>query len=182
MSWGAYRECSMLQVPNVPELFTHIKENKEITNVVEMGTCFGGLTNFLADIFPKLTIHTFDIINNVVSFYGHANINFILEDVHSQDTLTKYKDVLSLENGSSLLVIDGGDKALEFNYLKHFAKSGDILMVHDFSIDREDFDNRGKAIWDCFECGESDLDLNGMERSEFFEKGLNYAWGIYEKK
>lgn len=174
-----YYDARMMQVLNIELFINYLHRHYENYNIVEIGTAFGGLTNLLADYFD--VVHSFDLEEFYTSFYEHTNIKFKKMDCHDKSLIkTEIINFLNT-NKNTLFFIDGGDKALEFNIIQEYCKLGDILMVHDFSIDENDFIQRGKQIWNCLEVKEKDLNLINFKRTNFFDFSTSFAWGSYIK-
>jgi hypothetical protein len=186
-----FKDAKAMQVVGVEDLFLLLRETLEragtgrrdgeqlpITNVIEVGTAYGGLANILASVFTDLTIHTFDNVSWNPGIYKD-NIQIHISDCWKPPFIEEYQE--TLVPGTTLFVIDGGDKAKEINILSPHAKQGDILMVHDYCTDVAEFEKTGKHIWNCLEIQESDINLEGLRRSDLFSEGLAFAWGIYEK-
>jgi hypothetical protein len=174
-----YHDTRMMQVFHITSLLEKITNSKNFSRAIEIGTAYGGFTNLLADFFDSVC--TFDIQNYNANFYEHKNIEYLNCDLHNIENIEKYLLPILKRKGNNVIFVDGGDKALEANLISEYIKPGDLILCHDFSIDIEDFNTRGKSIWNCLECRETDLDLTKLKRSEFFDFGLNFAWGIYEK-
>jgi hypothetical protein len=180
-----FKDIWAMQVFGIENLFREIKKEADPIKIVEIGTARGGLTNIFAHIFNNQTIHSFDI-EDYGKFY-YDNIEFYITDCHKEEFIRQYSDILFDSNGVCLYAIDGGDKSFEINLISSHTKSGDILMVHDYSINEEYF-NSNKPVhgpgaeWNSFEIQESDINLTNVRRSkQFFDIGLKYAWGIYER-
>ena len=175
-----YNNSWTMQVLNITEFVEFIYNKYPEANIIELGTAYGGLTNLLCDFYGKIRSYDKDTI--AVSYSKHAEQSFLIGDVHDDLFLEEHFKSNLEEEKITIFFIDGGDKALEFNKVKKYAKPGDILMVHDYMINQEDFETRGKDVWNHFEVGEDDLDLEGITRAPFFDKGISYAWGAYQKQ
>lgn len=174
-----YLDSKMMQVFHIAPFLERLVSYKTFKRAIEIGTAYGGFTNLIADYFEN--IFTFDIKNSNPNFYDHKNIKSISCDMHKlEEVVNNLVPIMNLD-GNNIIFVDGGNKALETNLIANFLKPNDLIMCHDFSIDLDDFESRGKIIWNCFECKESDLNLKKIKRSELFEFGLNFGWGIYER-
>lgn len=174
-----YLESRMMQVFHITPFLEILKKYKNFSRAIEVGTAYGGFTNLLADYFDE--VYTFDIKNLKPNFYDHKNIKQITTNLHERDEIENKVLPIISQQGSNIIFVDGGNKALEANLLADYIKSNDLILCHDFSINEQDFQNRGKIIWNCSECFEKDLNLKNLKRSELFEIGLNFAWGVYER-
>lgn len=174
-----YGDKWMMQVAHIDDFIKFIYKKYTDWNIIEIGTAYGSLTNLLCDYYGQIKTYDREVFHTLHS--EGAKKSFKQADCHDDDFLEQeFKSNLDSEKGT-VFFIDGGNKALEFNKLRKYAKVGDILMVHDYSIDQQDFQTRGKAVFNSFEVQESDLDLEGFERASFFETALGCAWGAYVK-
>ena len=99
-------------------------------------------------------------------------------------TSDKYINFIK-QDGLTIVFCDGGDKVKEFNLLSDFIKVGDIIMAHDFAVDRNYFDQYiYKKVWNWLEITESDIksacDRNNLVdyNTEIFHK---VVWGVKQK-
>lgn len=168
------------------ELFSHFKPKK----MIEIGTGFGGLTLFLKDQTREFCdFHSFDIFerdgySQVRESGVNLHIDNIFKEVTNWDKFEIKDEWVYLFNDTPKLILcDGGHKKGEFNCITQFLNVGDIIMLHDYSTDRESFESLN--VWNWLECQYSDIreecEKNNLEpfmHSEF----LNVAWGCFIKK
>jgi len=174
-----YIESVMMQVFHITPFLEILKKHRDFSRAIEIGTADGGFTNLLADYFTN--VYTFDIKSKKINLYDHKNIQQITANMHELNEIENKLLPIISQQGNNIIFIDGGDKAKEANLISNYIKSNDLILCHDFSIDANDFFNRGKMIWNCAECYEEFLNLKNLKRSELFDIGLNFAWGTYER-
>lgn len=174
----SYKGQKTLQVYGVEKAFTELFNSTSIQTIIEIGTDFGGLTNLLADLIEKqINVHTFDI--NAERFISYNDkIIFHNEDVFSVETKI---GTLIQNEGTTLLLCDGGNKKEEFKIFHKYLKSGDIIMAHDYASTIEDFNNNYKnKIWNWHEFEDSYASFDNLEpfMQDIFKI---YAWCIRKK-
>jgi len=129
------------------------------SQVIELGTCDGGLTILLRDIMdkfvPKSELLTIDcneckirdprITYRVMGFWdGNEMCQEIVDFVQRP--------------GLTLVLVDGGDKPREFQKLAPHIKPNDVIMAHDYALDKDYFELYiNGVIWNWHEIQESDI-------------------------
>jgi predicted O-methyltransferase YrrM len=168
------------------DLFSLFKPQK----IIEIGTGFGGLTLFVRDQTKDFCdFYSFDVFerngyNQVRESGVNLHIENIFREVTCWDKFVLKDEWNFLLNGSPKLILcDGGHKKGEFNCFAELLKPGDIIMLHDYSTDKESFDSLN--VWNWLECQYSDIrescekhKLEPFMHKEF----LNVAWGCFIKK
>lgn len=152
-----YKGVLMHQDENVFEIFESFLSDIKPKRILEIGTAAGGFTLFLRDTLDKLglqetKIRTFEINYQSVVISKQENIEIIGENIfdHSYMNLVKPELVAPYiqEEGTTLILCDGGYKITEFNELSNFMKVGDFIMAHDYSPNKEYFENHiNNKIW-----------------------------------
>jgi len=115
-------------------------------------------------------------------------IDIRIEDIF-QPTYTAVKqeavDYIQQE-GTTIVLCDGGNKIHEFNLLAPFIKTGDFILAHDYASNKEDFEqNINMKFWNWHEIQDSDIqevsDGNGLE--SFMQDDFTKAvWACKVKK
>jgi len=135
--------------------------------ILEVGTGLGGFTYFL-----KLTIDELELDTKIRTYDTNRfssqkileenGVDLRIENIFSQD----YMKVISQEvieyiqePGITLVLCDGGFKIGEFNLLSEFIKPGDFIMAHDYSCNREYFEEHvNRKIWNWIEIEDTNIE------------------------
>ena len=66
----------------------------------------------------------------------------------------------TIKNSKNCLVLcDGGNKIDEFNLFSNHLKTNDVIMAHDFALNKDVFDKNIKGkVWDYLECSQSQIE------------------------
>jgi len=138
---------------------------------------------FLRQMFPKIPVYTFDIIEHKQKLrrkrlYKKHDINYFIGDVFIS---TKIHELLKSDK-KILLLCDGGHKINEFTYFAPLMKKGDIIGMHDFAINRKSIIRN--AWTSCIESTEDDIKHflgTRVKRYRYFDAFLVVVWGMYIK-
>ena len=158
-NWGAQQNHKAFEV-----FFYFLKEVRP-KRILEIGTSIGGFTSFLNYVIKELNIDceilSLDI--NEFTWYEEmrqSGIDIRIENVFSPnyDSVSQYVIDYIQSDGTTVVLCDGGNKKLEFNILSNYVKENDFILGHDYSFDKEYFENsvNGK-IWNWFELSEQDI-------------------------
>jgi tRNA A58 N-methylase Trm61 len=172
------------------DVFPILLKEKTPKRIIEVGTGFGGLTLFLRDILPSTTdIYSFDILK---TDYHNALIESNINVRHENIFNDKVKDwncyelnekwVNLFDISPKIVICDGGNKKAEFNCIASSLKQGDVIMLHDYSTDKESFERLN--VWNWLESQYSEIqpfcekyNLQPFMHEEF----LKVAWGCFIK-
>lgn len=137
--------------------------------VLEIGTAGGGLTLFIRHTLNEIglqdtPIKSFDVIecqwyNDIRKENVEINIENIFD--HSYLNLEKPEKIVPFiqEEGTTLVLCDGGHKIGEFNMIAPFIKDGDFIMAHDYVDTWENYkENYVDKIWNWCEIEEKYID------------------------
>lgn len=174
-----YQGFFMGQREGVMKVFDKFLKYNMFDKVIEIGTGRGGFALYLSDTLTS-TFHTMDIADTVPDV-----LKQIIKDngshIYTEDcfaTLT-VKDLTGY--GRTLLLCDGGNKIEEVAVFSKYLKSGDMIMAHDFAVDRDT--HKLLDLWKACEIMAEHMDLDGLERvkrwSDLFEK---VVWGLRSVK
>ena len=128
------------------------KEYGQPINIIEIGTCWGGFSVFLAKMFPSSNIHTFDILDwGNVSYikkrkkiFKKFGINYHKEDCFNHGG----KIIKDLLKQKSILLCDGALKEAEFSHFINYIENGSIIMAHDYGKNKDYFyENIANKYW-----------------------------------
>jgi len=189
-----YKGLSMLQNPNVVNVFKELLMNVKPKRIIEIGTEYGGLTLLLSDLINELglnetIIRSYDIkIPTFLLTHPEFNdkIEIVTKDLFSYqpfslkpESISELKDFMS-EPGSNIILCDGGNKIGEFNVISDIIGEGDVIMAHDYAKNNEVFVERIlDKIWNWNEISESDIidSINKNNLNPFMEVEFeNVAW------
>jgi cephalosporin hydroxylase len=160
----SYEGLIAQQHEDVFQIFKEFLEDIKPARILEIGTAGGGLTLFLRHILPKVPILTFEVLNK--DYYQKLkenNIEVRIENIfnHAYNALDKPEAIESFiqQEGTTLVLCDGGHKIGEFNAIAPLIKEGDFIMAHDYIRDNIDFQEKFKdKIWDWCEIEEKHIE------------------------
>jgi hypothetical protein len=194
-----YNGLPMLQHKNIIDKFKQLIKLNKPTRIVEIGTEYGGLTLLLQDIVNELNletkIRTYDI-KDPVFLIDHPELTSTIEIVNKDlfeyhpfklkdESLIELNDFLT-EDGVNIILCDGASKKDEFNSFSKIIKSGDIIMLHDYIDNDEEFEtNFLNKIWNWHESKYSDIETSVKEQglSPYLEVDFSsVVWGCFIKK
>ena len=188
---GVYKGLTLQQKPEVMDIFPILLNKLNPLRVIEIGTGHGGLSMFIKDnLQSNVDFYTFDINelkfhsglieNGIKVFYKNIFIDEV-KDYNIYDVKPEWEEIFKIT--PKLVICDGGNKKAEFNGLAKHLNQGDIIMLHDYSTNRETFE--ALNVWNWLECQYSDIvqackdyNLQPYMHEEF----LNVAWGCFIKQ
>lgn len=152
------------------------KESPRI--VIEIGTCRGGFAMLLRKYFAGSEIFTFDIkewepVNLKRTLFDDYHINFVNEDCFVS---RKLEGLLS-DPRKKIVFCDGPRKADEFNTFKQMINEGDLIGVHDYFEDKEDYDEK---VWTTCETTLDVLDTSDLTRC-YKRSTKSSVWAMFRK-
>ena len=160
MGFSHYKGFRAAQHENFPNIFGPFLAEQKFDIIIEIGTLNGGLTRYLRDASPNSRIVSYDITNQPEhSELIKAGVEVKIVNIFGPDRVTD-NEVLDILNGpgKKLILCDGGNKAMEFNLLASYVKTGDFIMGHDYSRSRQYYkEHIYNRIWDWCELVESDI-------------------------
>lgn len=193
--WFTLDGCLMIQQsPRIIDAFRQLFAAKQPKQILEIGAQAGGLTLCISYILQELNLETkiksFDVKHIPGREYVEErfkNVEFIIDDIfiHSYYDLKdekreNVKDFIQQE-GSTIILCDGGSKKNEFRILSEYLKPGDIIMAHDYSPNEEYFNSvtRPQGVWGWQEISDNDV-RESMEKFNLkfymFETFRDAAW------
>lgn len=171
--WYTYRNTTTLQHYDIAEklsaLFKEIKPNR----VLEIGTSYGGLTILVRDLLDELgfieaDLRSYDIMETsrhylLEDISNGKKIDFRIHNVfnHIYDQLSDEREIPDYiqQPGRTIVLCDGGSKKNEFNIIAPHLKVGDIIMAHDYSPNKEYFEQYiFEKVWNWHEIQDSDIE------------------------
>jgi predicted O-methyltransferase YrrM len=159
--WSGY-PCQ--QNPHAFKAFYDLLKNTNPVRIIEIGTALGGFILSLRLMSNALNLSpyilTYDIHDRDYSFLKQNNIDVKIENIFSQDHTDVNREVIEYiqQDGTTLVLCDGGNKIGEFNLLSQHLKRGDIIMAHDYAPNSEYFLNEiNLKVWNWLEIQDSDI-------------------------
>ena len=168
-----YGDTILAQHHDVAEPFKKLFAEVKPKQVLEIGTFYGGFTLLIRDLLDEagLTdceLKSYDVVSDMPrnalfnAIKNGAKIDFVLKNVFTSD----YTELLEVDEivyyiqqqGTTIVLCDGGNKKNEFSILTKFLKKGDIIMAHDYAYNTQYFEsNIRNKIWNWLEIQESDI-------------------------
>lgn len=184
-----YKDVQVSQVNGIFLMFNRTFLS-QFSNIIEIGSYNGGLTYWLRDNCPAETnVISYDIdpsLNTLVANNVETNIKFVVADCFADSSIADIATAIQ-SKGKTLLLCDGGNKPEEFNTFAKYLKSGDHIMVHDYSKTLSTF-NSASSFWqwayaiECrYESIEPFIETNGLIPHEH-DAWEFFLWGSYVKK
>jgi len=132
-----YKNILLGQTPNITTFFSPII--KDYDCIIEIGYHRGGLSLWLNDNKKNnCNLYCFDISDENRLVNDNENISFIVSDCLLNKTISQIKNLIQ-DSGKTLVLCDGGNKELEFEIYSKFLKTDDVIMLHDYSHDNDDY-------------------------------------------
>ena len=171
--WHTYHDTTILQHDDVKEKLSNLFKEKKPSQVLEIGTSYGGLTLMIRHVLDSnnLTdsdLRSYDVMETSRHFLyeaikNGAKIDFRIHNIfnHMYDALIEEDEIRDYiqRDGTTIIMCDGGSKKNEFNILSKYLKVGDIIMAHDYSPNQEYFkENILDKIWNWHEIEDSDVE------------------------
>lgn len=170
----AYKHATILQHSDIQNKLRDLFTQKLPSQILEIGTASGGLSLMIRDTLDEIGLidsqfRTYDIfdtdrveLKSVIK--AGAKVDLRVKNVfnHAYDDLLDecVEEIQSFiqQDGTTIVMCDGGSKKNEFNILSRFLKPGDIIMAHDYSSTPEYFEEHIKnKIWNWHEIQDSDI-------------------------
>lgn len=172
LSRSYYKNFLACQRPETFEIFSDFIQKENPSLIIEIGSCFGGLSYFLYDISQKINAKfiTFDIIKNdslLLLEKQEHDIDIRIENIFDKNytLLPEYVNYIQSFPSPVLILCDGGNKKEEYKAFSRILRKGDLLMAHDFSYNQETFEL--SSIWGWKEIDENDI-INSMRDNIFY--------------
>jgi cephalosporin hydroxylase len=164
-SLSAYLGHFAQQNPYAYEVFFNFLQSIKPTLIIEIGTGYGGFTFFLKQICNDLglstRIITYEIHNGFsYNFLKEVKIETKIQNIFGENNNEVDKEVISLiqQEGTCVVLCDGGNKIHEFNTLAKYIKSGDFILAHDYASTLENFKNNIEyKYWNWLEITDEDI-------------------------
>jgi hypothetical protein len=192
-SLSAFRGHTAQQNHGAFKVFYDFIKDVKPKRILEIGTSLGGFTTFLKIVCDDLDLDTnirsYDI--NRHSWYDDIiklGVDIRVENIFTEgfkDFSEEVKEYIR-EDGTTIVLCDGGWKIGEFNVISKYIKNNDFILTHDYAENKEVFETKIlNKIWNWHEIQKSDIqnsiDTNNL--IEFLpEIFSNVAWGCFIKQ
>ena len=166
-SLSSYLGHGAQQNPHAYEVFYKFLEDVKPKRIIEIGTAFGGFTTFLRMACNDLGLSTEIRSYETHDGYTHydlirdMDIDIRIEDIFQPAYTAVKQDAIDYiqEEGTTIVLCDGGNKIHEYNLLTPFIKTGDFILAHDYASSKEDFEqNINMKFWNWHEIQDSDIE------------------------
>ncbi len=172
------------QTPKVQEVFRDVLPQFDL--IIELGTYKGAFSLWLSqNMRPTTKFVTFERNRNVVEIRHRTEIDQRIGNCFSEDVKSQVKELID-SCGKSLILCDGGKKEREFREYAPLLKKGDVIMMHDYSHDPDDYEALCKVHnWphfaeSHFQNIENDARVNGLEPF-MYDEFKTVFWGSFIK-
>lgn len=181
-----YKNILSAQLPSTVNFLQKVIDENDFQSIIEIGTNRGGLTLWLNDNKKSNTkLYSFEIFKHVPLIHSEQiDGELIIDNIFSENSINKIKNILS--KGQCLILCDGGNKNDEFNLFSKFLKSGDIIMLHDYADDLNEYSKiQEETGWETIHESSLDriqeaIDKNSLKRY-LYELGKKSIWGSFQK-
>ena len=166
----AYKKLTISQHTSVPESFEVLIQRIKPTQVLEIGTAFGGLTLLIRDLLDNNGLNDSKLISYDINdpiylrenIKQGANIDARVKNLFNQpyNQLVEEQEIIDIiqSSGVTLVLCDGGSKKNEFRLLSDYLKVGDVIMAHDYAPNEKYFETHiNNKIWNWLEIQDSDI-------------------------
>jgi hypothetical protein len=160
MFFPPYQGLECQQQEHFLTVFEQFFKEVNPTTIVEIGTGSGGTSLALKHLLDSLGQYpafisyethprnSLDLLRDAGIILKSTNI---FTDDYQQLRFEHQEEIKAdiQKPGTTVLMCDGGNKINEVNLLVDFLKPGDIIMAHDYGVNREYFDKniRGNNLW-----------------------------------
>jgi len=166
----SYKGITIQQHIDVTNPFRNLFLTTKPSQVIEIGTSYGGLTLLLRDLLDELGMEDTKLITydkDKFHFLDHhiengKKIDSRIKNIfnHMYNEISEYDEINDLINlsGNTIVLCDGGYKKAEFRLLSKLIKVGDVIMGHDYSPNKEYFEEKiNNKIWNWLELTDDDI-------------------------
>jgi cephalosporin hydroxylase len=172
----SYKGLTAQQHNDVFDVFKNFLSEIKPKRILEIGTAGGGFTLFLRDTLNELgledtPIKSFDV--HECPWYDDIrkqNVEINIENIfdHSYFNLEKPEKIVPYiqEEGTTLVLCDGGHKIGEVNMISNHLKVGDYIMAHDYTCNIEYFnENIKNEIWNWCEITDTHIEQSCIKNN-----------------
>ena len=164
-SLSSYLEHTAQQNPYAYKVFYDFIETVKPSRILEIGTALGGFTMFLKLVCDDLKLNTNILTYDIYNRYEYEslinnNIDVRIENVFDEHYTQVKQEVIDYiqQDGTTVVLCDGGYKIGEFNLLAKYIKKEDFILAHDYATNSEVFEKEiNLKYWNWHEI--QDLDI-----------------------
>jgi cephalosporin hydroxylase len=146
------------------QVFADFLEAIKPSRILEIGTGGGGFTNFLFTVTTELGLGCQLISYDICERPSYSDLRVKGVDIQIQnvfdvdDCKQHIKDFIK-QDGTTLVLCDGGNKKNEFVILSAVIKPGDYIMAHDYCENSDKFYcDMFKKRWNWYEICDKDIE------------------------
>lgn len=158
-SISCYLEYGAQQNPHAYEVFYNFLNITKPSRILEIGTAMGGFTMFLRLCCNDLNLNTQILSYDIHSrpeyeIYRQNNIDVRVENIFSDDYSIVEPEVIDFiqQDGTTVVLCDGGYKIGEFNLLSNYIKQNDFILAHDYASSSQYFESHiNQKLWNWHE-------------------------------
>ena len=166
-SLSSYQGHQAQQNPFAYETFYNFLKIIKPKRVLEIGTSSGGFTLFLRSICTDLELET-EIVSYEIhdrpsyEFVRNQGLDIRIENIFGENwssIVTQEPIDYIQQDGTTVVLCDGGYKIGEFNLLSEFIKPGDFILAHDYASTPEYFkEHVYLKLWNWHEIQDLDIE------------------------
>jgi hypothetical protein len=127
--------------------------------ILEIGTGVGGFTMYIRMCCDDLELGTEILTYDIHGHYGDEvlklhNVDVRKDNVFNGDYTEVQESIINYiqQDGTTIVLCDGGYKIGEFNLLSNYIKVNDFIMAHDYASTSEYFEEKiNKKLWNWHE-------------------------------
>lgn len=172
----SYKGLTAQQHDNVFTVFEEFLSDIKPARILEIGTAGGGFTLFLRHTLNSLGLETSVVrsleVHEMTWYDSIRNENVQIDIINVFDqayfNLEKPEVILPFiqQEGTTLVLCDGGHKIAEFNTIAPHLKVGDYIMAHDYIDVWDNFkENYVDKIWNWCEIEEKYIEKISIEHN-----------------
>lgn len=182
-----YKNILTAQLPTIVDFFQKIFNENNFDAIIEIGTNRGGLTLWINDHKKKNTkLYTFEKYKEFLQINpNQIDGEIIIDDIFSKESVDKVKNIIE-NNGQCLILCDGGFKNEEFNLFSKFLKKNDIIMLHDYMDNIDEYRAiQANTGWETeyesnLESIKQSVEDNKLEKY-LYQTAKENLWGSFKK-
>jgi len=181
-----FEGITILQHPDIQKYF--VKIIKEFDRIIELGTYTGAFTLFLHRIKRSDTeLISYDVDLSLCRISNY-NLDLRWGNYFEEPTIIEIKELIENKSKRVLLLCDGGYKEYEFDKFGEYLKLNDVIMVHDYQENEEEYKKITNSI-DWYDIADSSwygvlesIKKYNLSKHELYDDFKTVLWGTFIKK